>query len=287
MAYTATTLIQRTRRFMGDWPDIDTLTVSLSSSGTTAVVADTSLYAKNWTLQFETEGVIVRTAPSSGTSLTVSRAAFGTTSASHASSTPILVRPAFIDQEYLDALNAGILSAFPFLYRPVIDESLTADSTTYEYTVPNMPGTYDGASIPIPRIYKVEVLDSGDTVWREKRDWEIHRGATPKLKFRRSEDGTIRILGYGPFPPLSGFTDSLDTLFPVAGVHALTEYAASCLTESGEARRVRVDTGSLDQREQANRVGSSAAISRDLYQRFFLKIQNLMPPMPVHVKAVL
>jgi hypothetical protein len=286
MAYSASTLIQRCRRFMGDWPDLDQTTASVSSSGTTLSVADSTLYAKNWTVQLDQEAMFVSALPSA-TTLTVRRGMMGTTAASHASSASVLIRPAFIDQEYLDSLNAAIAATFPLIYRPVVDESLASVASTYEYTIPNMPGSYDGTTIPIPYLYEVQVKETGDLAFRRKKDWEVLRGTTPTLKFRRDEPtGTIRLRGYGPMPPLASFTDTLDSLYPVNAVHALIEYACGRLLASGEARRVRVDAGAVDQREQANRTGSSSAQGRDLLQRFYASLNSAaMPPLPRHVRA--
>jgi hypothetical protein len=285
MALSATTLIQRCRRFMGDWPDLDASTASISSNGTTLTVADTTKYAPNWTVQLDTEAFLI-TALAGGTTLTVRRAMQGTTAASHASGASVLIRPQFLDQEYLDSINAAILATFPYVYKPVVDETLTSVAGTYEFTIPNMPGTYEGASIPIPVLYKVAVKETADLVFRAKQDWEVVRGSTPKLKFRRDEPaGTIRLRGFGPFPPLA-FTDSLDTLFPIQATDALVEYACGRLLASGESRRVRNDAFPIDQREQANRTGSSTAAGNDLYRRFVLRLQNAaMPPLPRHVVA--
>lgn len=283
MATSATTLVQRVRRFIGDWPDLDVVTASLTNSATTLTVADTSIYSGNWLIQLDQEILRIKTAPSSGTSLTVARGMQGTTAASHANSTSVLVRPAWSDVQVLDALNAGINATFPYFYQPVSDSSLTGDATTYEFAVPNLTSP---ASTPIPFITRIDLKVTGDTAYRQMEGrWEVRRGSSPIIKFRSPPaPGTIRVYGFGPFAPLA-FTDSLPALWPVWGDDPLIEYAAQRLLMSGEAARNRHDQGPLDSREAANRPGSSSAAAAQLLQRFLQRMsQQPMPPMPKHVQ---
>lgn len=283
MATAASTLTQRTRRFLGDWPELDTTTASIASNGTTLTVADSSIYSQGFLIQLDTEGLLVTATPS-GTTCTVRRGVRGTTAASHATSSTVLLRPHFLDIEILDALNSAISACYPWFYQPVVDESLTSDgSATYEYTLPSLNGS------PIPAISAVSFKESGDQTFRRFTAWSILRGSTPKLHLRRPlPPGTLRLYGYGPLPTLASLTDTLSTLFPPTAEDALTLYAAQFLLASGEARRVREDTGARDDRESANRVGSSMAASNTLLQRFFQRMQEAqMPPMPKNVQSVI
>lgn len=285
MPTSADTLIERTRRFLRDWPEEDVLTASISSSGTTLTVADATLYKKNWLLELDQELVTV-TADGATTDIPIRRGARGSTAASHVSSTVIVTRPHFFSVEILDALNDGLDACFPLLYRPVANEYTGILADTYEYDLPNM----SGISVAIPYLYEVEVQEPGDDAFRKVRSWEIVRSANPFIKFRRPlvADSTIRLRGYGPFTHLSAITDELDEFFPTQAEHLLPLYAASYLLGSGEAGRVRVDTGVSDNREQANRVGSSLAAGDRLLGRFYTRLnQAAMPPLPRHVKAVL
>ena len=289
MATTAATLVNRVRRFIRDFPDNDSSTASLASGGATLSVADTAVgYVLMRPIEMGQEALIP-TAKPSGTTLTVRRGARGTTAASYASGTTILVHPNFLSQEILDALNSAIQASFPLIYVPVLDTSLTTSANTYEYTVPNMPGTYNGASIPIPRISKLELKLVGDSNYQRTKAWDVRRGATPKLQFLREPDAgsTIRVHGFGPFPDLA-FADSLHTLWPVNAEDYLIWHASAFLLAAGEAGRVRVDTGAIDNREQANRVGSSMTASNALYQRALTRLsQASMAPLPKHIKTVI
>jgi hypothetical protein len=279
MATTASTLVSRVRRFIRDWPDYDAITASVSSSGTTLTVADAStvVYSPRWAVEVEQEAMLVRSG--TGTTLTVKRGALGTTAASHASGSAVLIRPQFLSQDILEALNSGIQNAFPLIYKPVLDTSLTVLANTFEYTIPST----------LPRVSRVELKSVGDYDYNEVKDWDIRRAATPKLQFRREPEtgATIRIHGFGPFAELA-FTDSLDAQWPTNAEDYLVYYAVAYLTASGEAGRVRVDTGAIDDREQANRVGSSMSASNYLFQRAQKRLVDAaLPPMPKHVKAVL
>jgi hypothetical protein len=285
MATSLSTLIDRTRRYVRDWPDQDATTASMTSGATSFSVADTSIYRVNWPVEVDQETMIVR-ALTSSTVLTVRRNAFGSTAASHASGAAVLVDPAFYAVEYIDGLNAGLDATFPALYRQVIDTSLTALNNTYEYTIPNMPSP---ATQPIPIISGVDINQPGDFAYRPTDRWELRRGATPKIKFRDIPiiGSTIRINGYGPFSHLSAIADTLDAKYPAHAESLLPIYCAGWLLQSGEAGRVRADAGAVDSREQANRTGSSMSAGLQLWQRFRAELGiAAMPPLPRHVVSV-
>ena len=279
MATAASTLIQRCRRFMGDYGPTDTLTVSLSSTATSFSVTDSSVFSPRWTVQVDSELLYTRSIPNS-TAVNVMRGYQGTTAASHANSSVLTIQPAFTDNEYLDALNEAIDASFPLLYQRVQDESLSAVATTWEYTIPNLNGA------PIPYIAKVWVKETGDDVFREKRDWSVIRGATPKLIFDRSETATVRLDGYGPFVSFTTTSSTLSTQFPAGGESFLVEYACQRLLTSGEARRVRQDVGIPDQRENAVRTGSNMAAANGIFNRANTLLSRCaMPPMPRALKT--
>lgn len=283
MATTVTTLTQRTRRFLRDWPEFDETTASISSSGTTLTVANSALYAAGWELQLEDEVVRVQTI-ASGTTLTVRRGLKGSTAAAHVTATTIMARPRFYNVDILDALNAGLAASFPLLYRPVASEwdDITADA--YEWLIPEM----SGIAVPIPYIYGVEYQETTDQPFVRVRNFRIVRSEYPLLKFSTPlvAGGKLRIKGFGPFTPLTA-SGSLDTYFPVNAEDILVWFAAQYLLASGEAGRLRVDTGVIDDREQANRTGSSMSASNSLFQRFQMRLREAgMAPMPRHVVAV-
>lgn len=286
MATSATTLIQRVRRFVGDWPDLDSIAADITNTGALQFnmsVADSSIYGRGWLIQVDHEMMRIATIVNSGT-ITVTRAVQGTTAASHASGSTILVRPAWGDQQILDSLNAGVDATFPYYYQAVSDVSLTADGSTYEFAVPNMPNT----SVPIPYLSKIEIKISGDPAYRLAPRWEVRRSSTPIIKFKSmAAPGSIRVHGFGPFTQLA-FTDSLNALWPVWGDDVLIEYAANRLLLSGEAWRSRQDTGAKDDRQNANPPGGSMQLANQLLNRFQLRISSQpMPPMPKHVVPVI
>ena len=285
MATSAQTLIDRTRRFLRDWPDNDSLTASATSTATTLTVADTTKYVVNQPIELDGETILVR-ALTSATVLTVKRSAYASTNVSHASSAAVLIKPQFFSVEILDALNYGLDMTFPWLYKEVIDTSLTTAANTYEYTIPTVTATGQA----IARLSHVELLQSGDFSYRGIDAWTVRRGATPKLKLRRmyAVGVTIRLHGYGPFGHLVNFTDTVDAQYPYQAEMPLVEFAGAYLLESGEARRVRVDTGPTDTRESANRVGSSMAASNAVLARFEKNLARCaMPPISRSTVAVM
>lgn len=286
MPTSAATLIQRVRRYVGDWPELDTLTASAASTATTLTVADATRYTPNKFIELGAE-VLTVTTNAAGTSVGVRRAMRGSTAASHANSATVLLNPSYTSLDILDALNAGIDASFPIVYKPVLDVSLAIDSDVYEYTVPNMPST----TTPIPIISSVELKESGELDYRATRSWVIRRGATPKIVFKRlfPASATVRVNGYGPFPKLASTADSLDALWPLNADYPLVEFAASYLLTMGEAQRLRRDANVNDQREQANRTGDSIRASNLLLQRFYAALRNsaAMPPMPRHVRGTI
>lgn len=267
MAVAAQTLINRVRTYVRDWPPIqDVTTASVASTSTTTIsVADSSIYTVNAPIQIDTEAMVVTAIPGGGVTLTVRRGARGTTAATHANGATILLRPDFFDQEILDAINGGIDACFPYVYKDVSDTSLTIITGTYEYTVPALASP----AVPIPRIWKVETKTPGDLAYRRVSDWIIATGSSPQLKFRDVPypNSTVRISGYAPFPHLAA-TDTLDAQWPATANELPVLFAVGTLLASGEAGRVRQTSGAVDDREQANRTGSSSAAGRDLLQRF-------------------
>jgi hypothetical protein len=129
---------------------MDAITASITSTATTATVsAGTQFNASgNQIIEIDYEAFLLKSV--STNTLTVTRAYAGSTAATHASGATVLIQPAFMAVEIIDALNATKDECFPLIYKPVLDTSLSGDGTTYEFTVPNMPSTYGGDSIPIP-----------------------------------------------------------------------------------------------------------------------------------------
>lgn len=290
MSVTAVSLYQRTRRYLRDYRDLDSLTAAMSdTTSTTVTVADTTMYNVRWPIEVDQETMVVRSITNS-TTMVVERGAYGSTAATHSNGASILVRPSFFGIEILDALNEGIQACYPLIYKPVIDTSLSIAANTWEYTVPNMPGTYNGATIPIPRISTIDLLiaNAGTVPYRPMRAFEVIRGTTPilKLKWLEIPGSTVRIKGWGPFPDMADYTASLDALWPTQANYLLPIYAAGSLLLSGEAGRVRQSSGAVDTREQANRVGSSGSIGATLMNRFRQELAlSAMPPMPPHVRT--
>lgn len=284
MATSAANLVQRTRRFMRDWPDQDTISASLSSTATTITITGLGTYAKNYPIEIDSETMLCRGA-ASGASVTVERGAFGSTAATHTSGSTVLIRPGFFAAEILDALNAAIQACYPRIYQEVLDTTLTVTNGTYEYTIPNMPGTFGGDTLPIPRLRTVEIQDASTVPYTTLRSWNVRRGATPKLKltYLEAAGAVLRLRGYGPFPDLA-LTDSLHAQWPKNFVQPLVEMAGSMLSASGEAGRSRMDVGARDDREAANKPGAAMAVANSLESRFLRRLSSVaVPPMQPHI----
>lgn len=277
------TLIQWVRQDMQDWRDQDSITVSLSAGGTTLTVADTTKYTSNMPLEIEQENLIVRSI-TNATTMVVLRGAFGSAASTHVTGSDILLRPAFTSVQILNALNAALEASYPWIYQEVMDTSITVAASTYEYAVPYMPGTYGGDQIFIPRIFAIDILDPNSPTtlpWVPMSGWTLRRDITaPKIKIGYLENpgATLRVRGYGPFPDLT-FTGNLHAAFPRNMTMGLREYAMATLTMSGEAGRLRTDSGLLDTREAAQRPGSSMAAANAFEGRFQRRLANAgMPP---------
>lgn len=286
MPTSAATLTQRIRRYLRDWPAQDVLTAAVTTtSAASLTVGDGTIYTANWTIQIDDEAMVVSTT-GTGTTVPVRRGQFGSTAATHASGTSILIRPAFTNIDILDALNSALDACFPLLYKPVTSDWTGITSTTYEYEIPDM-GTL---SRPIPYLSSLEYQVVSTVAFRKLRGWNVVRGDVPlvKLKAPLYEGGTLRFSGYGPFAQLTSSADTLDAFFPAHAESLLVEYAAQQLLLTGEASRVRHDIGPLDSREAATRTGSSAAAANAVYQRWTQKLRSAaMPPMPPHVVSVM
>lgn len=280
---TVTALIQKTRRYVRDTPELDNITASVTSSATTISVADTSLYYKNEKIQLDQEGLLVRSIDT-GTQLTVSRGYAGTIAATHASATTVLQNPSFLDIEYLDAANYALDLMYPYAYKEVEDTSLTGVTLQYDYDIPNETST----GKPIRALSRIEIKAVGGFSYGRLRGWRVNRGATPQISFFADPPpgATIRLHGYSNFPDLV-FNGSTDTQFPDDLVDTLTLGMAEYLTASGEVGRVRTDTSNTDTRENANRTGSSLSVSNALLTRFERSLQrHAMAPLPKTIQRI-
>ena len=152
--------------------------------------------------------------------------------------------------------------------------------------------SFNGQTIQIPHVYKVETKYTGDLTYRELHRWWIEDGPTGSriLKFRSSQPaaGTIRITGYGPYPTLSVTSSVLHADFPPNAEYVLPMLTAAFLLMSGEAARDRFDTGAVDRREEANRAGASLATANSLFARAQMELlKSAKPPRGMHMKSVL
>jgi hypothetical protein len=283
---TLQTLVNTTRRYLRDWPLFERLGASLSSSASTITVADATTYGNRWVIDVDLESMLITSA--SSTTLTVLRGIRGSSAASHAASADILMQPNFTSVEIIDAINRGIDAAYPLFYLPVFDTSLFATDSTYEYTIPNMPGTYDnGATMQIPRVMRLEIKQTSDLTYRGLRRWEIRQAADGSriFKLRTAEPalGNFRVTGIGPFPHLALATDTMDESWPKDSQYLPALYAAADLMMSSEAGRDRGDWNAVDRREEANRPLTSLQTGQQLYNRWFRELnQSAMPPIPLH-----
>src|SRR5262245_26448044 len=94
MAVTTAELINRTRRMVKDWPDLDSLTASLSSTASVVSVADGTLYPKNFHIEVDNEVMTVAVA-GSGTTFSVRRGAWGSTASTHVTTSEVRIQPAW------------------------------------------------------------------------------------------------------------------------------------------------------------------------------------------------
>lgn len=275
MATSAATLIQRTRRLLRDWPEQDVLTASLSSGGASMTVADGTRYSAQELIEIDQE-VMRATAVGGATTVPLQRALRGSTAVSHASGVTVLMNPRFLSIEILDELNNAIDACFPRIYRPVSNDYTGLLTDTYEYTIPTVNGA------PLPYISSIEVKEPGALSFMRRREFAIARDAiSPYLEFRSAltAGGTIRINGYGPFAHLTAITDTLDAFFPQNAESLLPLYAAGALLDSAEVARVRMDSGAMDNREQATAVTASSKQASKLQQRFYTQLERwAMPP---------
>lgn len=287
MATALSTLIPRTRRYLRDFPEFDATTASLSSNGTTVTVAATASdrYFVNQFIELGFETMVVKNNAASATTITVLRAASGSSGlqSSYASGTTILINPRFLSSDIVDGINLGLDELWPYYYQEVVDETLTPDGSTVEFTIPNAPGL----SVPISRISRVEALPAGFVEYQRIRGFRLVRGPTPKIVFEATlAAGTrVRLRGYAPLPHLSATTDTLSAFLPYNADNLACLYAAGHCLSTGEAFRVGYDGGPIDQREQANRPGVAMQAANFWFNRFERACDRAqMPPMRPHLR---
>lgn len=290
MATPLSSLVTSTRRFVRDFPQqVDQLGASITNTATSLTISDTTRVAANWIIEVDYESILVQTISNSTTVSSCFRGALGSTAVSHAANATVSIRPAYSSAEIIDALNATKDEMYPYVYKEIVDTSLTVIANTYEYTVPNMPGTYNGDTLPIQHVHKVEIKESGDYAWRPRLDWSIKRATTPLFIFRAVPPvgAAIRVVGFGAFPDLSLSGDTVDPQFPKPAEKVLILGTASRLMGSAEAGRSRIDVGARDDRESANKPGNAITLANQLERRFEKGLlRAAMGPLPPHVVSV-
>lgn len=279
MTQTVTGLIQRARRMIGDFPEIDVTTTTTTTASTSVVVADTSIYQKGSHIVIEDESMRV-TAIANTTTLTVIRGYQGTTAVEHASGSKVLADPLASAADYLDGLNEGLRYLWPNFFVYVEDTSLTAVNDTSDYELPD--------SLKDGRVLRVQVLEAGGlpTAWYEWRQFEIRRDATDsvgeKIHFTNwppPAGSSIKLIGLGRYTTDLAIGTAIPTNVSDAALSCLPSYAAYYVLSQAEARRNRI-TRAQNIGPAASPAGANSNLAVAMFNKFMAMKAMLGEPWP-------
>jgi hypothetical protein len=257
-------LHDRVRRAIGDYPAFDVTTSAPNTAAATFTSANTAAYQVGQTIAIDQEQMFVTAV--GATSISVTRGWRGSTAASHATSTPVLLSPQFGPQDILDALNEGLRAIWPYFFKWVEDETVSTTSDLQaDYA---MPTAFGESGL----VTDMEILMPGLTNdgWRGFRWFRHLRGANGNTisLVRIPPVGTkIRMKGLAPFNQDLAYGNFTDIQLIDSGVPALVIYAQHYLLQQREANRV-VNTKAANLLPAGAPAGQNVALSQFHYQRF-------------------
>lgn len=284
MSLTTLDLISKARRLISDYPQVDNLTGAMTAGGTTATVADSTLYRKGWVISVDEEAMLVTDLPS-GTTLNVVRGYRGTVAAAHSSGANILANPLGTGADYLDGLNEGIRYLWPHFYVPQVDTSIVIQNLVSDYALPSkFPA---GRS----RISRIMVLYPGAPAisWYGYREFEVVRNDDvlpgDVIRFTNTPPlagSQVKVIGIAAPDTATGMTLSVaggnvPTSVPEVAFYCLPTYAAYFVLTGAEGQR--------DKTTRATNIGpaavtpqANAQLAFSLLQKFqAMKAEQAMP----------
>lgn len=273
---TVNALSDRCRRVFGDYPAVDTISAQVANTGTTVnlLVNNVGAYKVGLRVVLDQESFLPFAIAGSTTgTLTCFRAWDGTTAATHAANSPVLVGPRFTPQVMLDAISDGLRALWPYFFQYVEDETLTTTADTQsDYA---MPAAFGNSGV----ITAMQILLPGLTNdgWRDYR-WFHHLegagGRTVSLIRIPPVSTKLRLRGLAPFDSgdvVAGGT--LPTTLPDAAVAALVMYSQHYLASVGEAMRDN-DATARNIGPMSVQAGLNQTVSQFHYQRFVAYCQQ-------------
>jgi hypothetical protein len=221
-----TSLVERVRRYMRDWPAKNYLAFSCSSTDTVLQLQtqSTEVLAENDYIEIGTE--TMRVVKQVGQNVTVMRGMMGTDPQGHGFADPVLYKPKYYSIEIQEALADAIDAAYPWIFRFVESDILLGNTYIYDFPYDSETG------VQFTSIYGMELAYPGWTWTKPVTNWRV----LPPSKIHivaLNSGATITVYGTSPFPRLTN-TQTLDPQWPQNLEYPLVEYAANYLLASGE-----------------------------------------------------
>lgn len=279
---TVLSLVDRTRRMLGDWPAFDKLTAQAIDTATSVAVREGGNFSVGQRIVIEGEMLYITAVSGTGAAnLTVDRGWMGTTAATHASASTILVDPVYNPQLLLDGLNEGLRLLWPYFYKRGISAGTDVITSVgqADYAMPSPFQVNQG------RVLRCQILQPGglNDMWREYRRFETIRGAGGvTLHFRgvAPDPGTYyRVLGIVPFATDMTYTGNTDTELPDAAIPALTMYATHYALLYAESKRLG-GAGASNIGPSGKQPGQTSALSGIWMQKFQTYLDSNGMPWP-------
>jgi hypothetical protein len=236
----------RIRNDLSDYPATDRLTAAINSTEEQIVVAIGKLFVPDCFIQIDDEIMQVYGGDENANTFAVTRGMRGTTPASHANSTVIMVNALFSDAEINEIIVEALGLIYPRIYRKVTIEDVTDGSRILEVDFGE-----DGDTAPdgIAQVWlKVTSGTSEEDIWAPNKFWSEYDGAdgSKYIQFKNiPEAGTpVRIVFQSPWETLADDEDetTLDTKY----ISIISYYVCGRLGEKRLRARLRFEGHATD-----------------------------------------
>jgi len=177
------------REILRDFYDTDAVaTGGIDSSSETLPVDNPTRYAVGQVIQVGSELMIVRSANSEDSELTVTRAAKESTAAAHIAAVVIKIFPEYFDRALNQAIDLAVGDTFSSkdggIWIETIDETLSSVLDQREYSIPAGLTTID----------RIQIQDTNNN-YQEDRNWDLIGTKIQFMKELQDAGKTIRLVG--------------------------------------------------------------------------------------------
>lgn len=261
------------RTKLQDWPITDTLADSITASDEVLKVNNIDRYNLGGLIQIGSEIMRVQVLSETSKQISVIRGYQNTTAAIASASATISIFSRFTDDEINTEITNAFNMIFPNIYQRNQDTSLTS-TTDMTYDV----SAFSPAIVEKYGIYKVELKDSDEEIWREITRWYYEEG-TLHLEAVLPEGQAMRVSYISQHTPPEDDEDDSWTL-PTQYTEMIKHYVIGRLQESNLNLRVQYYQYSASANPDAASVGDVMGVAGYSLYQFRQLLEEFSTPLP-------